>query len=76
MTTKATIRARDLSDGEWIVGLEMFSGLEPQFVHVSADDFEKVNDYMQDDVGNVALLMNGGSRIVIVQSIDCEWVTS
>ena len=46
-----------------------------QDVLIEKHEFEAVDGYLADDLGNVVISMNGGAWLFIVDSIDLEFYT-
>jgi hypothetical protein len=80
MENKTKVRMRaDLAEKELNVFgrvIEEAGDLYGQIVLLTPEDFDDVDAYLADNVGNVVLSVSRGERLIIVDSIDLEFYES
>jgi hypothetical protein len=80
MNNKTKVRMRaDLAKRELNVFgriIEEAGDLYGQIVELTPKDFDDVDAYLADKVGNVVLSVSRGERLIIVDSIDLEFYES
>ena len=67
------IMRRDYEENAEVPCKVFVDGLEWVDDTMSRWEFEQIDRYFQDDVGNVVALFKNGAVIVALQSIDCDW---
>lgn len=76
--TKVRMRANLAEKGLNVFGrvVEEAGDLYGQIVELTPEDFDNVDAYLADNVGNVVLSVSRGERLIIVDSIDLEFYES
>ena len=71
------LRLREWDGSTEIAAICMGSGLKFQDCYLSSEDIDKVDDYVQDDFGNLAVIVEDekeGEILYIIQSIDVDFL--